>query len=257
MSTKNSVHSSETTVHQFKNHSRELLFVIGTVLVIALAVVLVNFQGGTDNVLSTTPQMLEAAPEVSYRDALAMSNAPAVAADPSFDYDEALAIAQYTQPWSVPQTGASDPASRYIGDLVAPNTQYIEAMSDVEYRDALAAANNQSAESFSAADYDEVLAVMQFTQPWLNPEAEPVDLASRFIEVQPMTNVQAVETTAIVDYREALDMSDAHTSLASDSTLSYDEVLAILQFTQPWLNPQAEPADLAARYIEAMATSNE
>ena len=245
MSKKNIVHNSEVNRHQSSNHSRELLFVIGIVLAIALAVVIVNRQSGSSNALST-PQMFEAAPAVTYRDA------QAIAADPAVNDEAALARAQFTQPWMNPDALAADPANRYI------ETEAVEVAPAVDYRDALTMSNTEM--SGTAVNYDEALVVLQFTQPWLNPQAEPADLASRYIEAQVMTNTQANETAPIVDYREALEMSNVHTSFDkqySDATLSYDEVLAILQFTQPWLNPQAEPVDLAARYIEAVAASNE
>lgn len=245
MSTKNSVHSSEATRRQSNNHRRELLFVIGSVLVIALAVVIVNRQSGSNNPLAT-PHMFEAAPEVTYRDA------QAIAADPALNDEAALARAQFTQPWMNPDAVAADPASRFI------ETEAVEAAPAVDYRDALTMANTEV--SGTAVDYDEALAILQFTQPWLDPQAEPADLASRYIEAQTMTNAQFIEAAPIVDYREALEASNDHAILDEqlrDSTLSYDEVLAILHYFQPWLNPQAEVSDLASRYIEALATPNE
>ena len=188
MSTKNNVHSSESTRGQSTNHSRELLFVVGLVLAIVLAVVLVNFQGGTNNILSATPQMVKVAPEVSYRDALSMSNAQTVESDTAFDYDEALAITQYTQPWTNPHAEVYDPASRYIEAQAASITQSFETISTAEYREAITAANNQSTSYFSAASYDEILAIMQFNQPWLNPDAEPYDPAARYIEALALPN---------------------------------------------------------------------
>jgi hypothetical protein len=219
MSTKNSVHSSETTRHQSSIHSRELLFVVGLVLVIALAVVIVNRQSGSSKALST-PQMFEAAPEVTYRDA------QAIAVDPTANDEAALARAQFTQPWMNPDAVAADPASRYI------ETQAVEAAPAVDYRDALTTANTEM--SGTAVDYDEALAVLQFTQPWLDPQAEPADLASRYIEAQTMTNAEFIEAAPIVDYREALEVANDHSVLdqqLGDSTLSYDEVLAIPAFT--------------------------
>jgi hypothetical protein len=254
MSQKNMAHDSEVTGRHFSFHSRELFVVFGFILVVVLAVAWVTVEPPANIAQSLPAAPVAAAPAVDYRDALAMADTQV--SDPALSYEETLAIIQFAQPWLDPQAEPADLASRYIGNQVGSVAPALEAAPAVDYRDALAMADTQAGDT--AVSYDEALAIIQFTQPWLDPQAEAADLAGRYIETQTVTNVPSAAAAPAADYREALAMSDTQSMLdkqLSGLSVNYDEALAVMAYLQPWLNPQAEPADLASRYIEALAAN--
>ena len=195
MSTENHVHNSQVIHHPVNFRGRVSLFVIIILIVVALAAVFTNRPSSLINTQSMT-QPLEADLTVSYREALSMSNAQSITVDEAVNYDDALVILQFVQPWLDPQAEPAYLANRYVDSQVVANTSTLVKTETVDYREAQAMSTTQSILDKQVAEidldsrYDEALAILQFAQPWLDPQAKPADLASRYIEASAMPDEQ-------------------------------------------------------------------
>lgn len=110
MSSKNIIHSAEVTSRQTNFKSRHLFFVIGLVVIVALAVTLIK-------TWSTSISEASSSESVVYSDALPMQYAQpwldkAKAAVPPVHYSNALEM-QYAQPWLDKQKVENAPAIEY------------------------------------------------------------------------------------------------------------------------------------------------